>query len=58
MNIKLFPKETAANSVDPSFPTIKLSTIPVKVCPNIPRITGYANLILYENSLKYCDKFT
>jgi hypothetical protein len=38
--IKLFPKETAANSVLPSFPTIILSTIPIKVWPSIPKITG------------------
>jgi hypothetical protein len=38
--IKLFPKETAANSVLPNFPTMTLSTIPIKVCPSIPNITG------------------
>jgi len=37
---KLFPKDTAANSVAPRFPTIILSTIPIRVCPNIPKITG------------------
>lgn len=40
IKIKLLPNETAANSVEPRFPTIKLSTIPIKVWPSIPRITG------------------
>ena len=31
IKIKLFPKETAANSADPNLPTINLSTIPIKV---------------------------
>ena len=51
IKIKLLPSDTAASSVDPNFPTIMLSTMPMSVWPNIPRITGYASLRLYENSL-------
>ena len=40
IKIKLFPNDTAANSVEPKFPTIILSTIPIRVCPNIPKMTG------------------
>ena len=45
MKTKLFPNETAANSVGPNFPTIILSTIPTTVCPNIPKITIYGPLV-------------
>ena len=40
MNTKLFPNDTAANSVGPNFPTMILSTIPTTVWPNIPKIIG------------------
>jgi hypothetical protein len=40
INTKLPPRETAANSVEPKLPTIILSTIEIRVCPNIPKITG------------------
>ena len=50
MNIKLFPKETAANSAVPNCPTIILSMNATKVCPNIPNITGAASFQLYRNS--------
>ena len=40
INTKLPPRETAANSVEPKLPTIMLSTIEIRVCPNIPKITG------------------
>ena len=55
--IKLLPNDTAANSVDPSLPTMILSTIIIRVCPNIPKIIGYASLKLYANSLVYFLKF-
>ncbi len=40
IKIILLPSETAANSVLPILPTIILSTIPIKVCPTIPKIMG------------------
>src|SRR5699024_2403122 len=57
-NIKLLPKDTAANSAEPNCPTIILSTNATKVCPNIPNITGAAKRILYPNSLVYCANKT
>jgi hypothetical protein len=39
IKIKLFPNETAANSVGLSA-SITLSTIPTIVCPNIPKMIG------------------
>ena len=57
IKIKLFPKETAANSAVPIWPTIILSTKLTKVCPNIPNITGAANFQLYLNSEVYLEIF-
>ncbi len=54
INIKLLPKDTAANSAVPNCPTIILSISPTKVCPSIPSITGVASCKLYRNSLVYC----
>ena len=53
INIKLFPKETAANSAVPNCPTIILSTKATRVCPSIPKITGVASFKLYLNSFVY-----
>jgi hypothetical protein len=51
--MKLFPKETAANSAVPNCPTIILSIKLTKVCPSIPNITGAASFQLYLNSEVY-----
>ena len=40
IKIKLLPSDTAANSVEPNLPTIILSTIPIRVWPNIPNMIG------------------
>lgn len=53
INIKLFPRDTAANSAVPNCPTIILSTSATTVWPNIPKITGAANLVLVLNSVVY-----
>ena len=57
INTKLLPKDTAANSAVPNWPTIILSANCTKVWPSIPRITGTESLILYLNSLvNFCNK--
>ena len=56
INIKLFPRETAASSAVPNCPTMMLSTNATTVCPNIPKITGVANDRLYLNSLVYAER--
>ena len=43
---KLLPKETAANSALPSWPTIILSTKLTNVWPSMPNITGVASFKL------------
>ena len=45
-NTKLFPREIAASSDVPNWPTIALSTNPTNVWPIIPIITGYASFKL------------
>lgn len=57
MNIKLFPKDTAASSAVPNCPTMILSTKLTKVCPSIPNITGAASFQLYLNSDVYLANF-
>ena len=46
IKIKLFPNETAARFVGSNFPTIILSIIPTRVCPNKPKIIGYESFKL------------
>ena len=53
INIKLLPRDTAANSAVPNCPTMMLSTKETRVWPNIPKITGVASFKLYLNSLVY-----